>query len=286
VARLKPRLNPDVNAWWICDEGRYGFGWVDAATRLTTLTDETLTAVVDALRRYGSEEIAVLASPQMANEDLMALKRLLEHRGIRQVAFAVPPAVPGRDDDFLLRADRNPNSRGAELLGLGGDAAALLAAARAGRIRCLLIFDHDLRASGLPAADVSAALSRIETVIYAGTNANATSEAARWVLPLAAWVERDGTFTNFEGRVQRFRPAIDPVGQARPAWDLIGQILTALAGTSAGTRAEHWFREIVRTVPAFAGMSYQSIGDAGQMIAGAVSTGAPPPPGRRPQVPA
>jgi NADH-quinone oxidoreductase subunit G len=286
VARLKPRLNPDVNAWWICDEGRYGYGWVDEATRLTTLADETLTAVVDALRRHGPEETVVLASPRMANEDLMALKRLVEHRGIRQVAFAVPPAVPGQDDDFLLRADRNPNTRGAELLGLGGDAAALLAAARAGRIRCLLIFDHDLLASGLPAADVSAALSRVETVIYAGTNANATSAAARLVLPTAAWVERDGTFTNFEGRVQRFRPAVEPLGQARPAWDLIGQILTALGGTSAGTRAEHWFREIVRAVPAFAGMSYQSIGDGGQMLAGAVSSGAPPPPGHRARVPA
>ena len=148
------------------------------------------------------------------------------------------------------------------------------------------IFDHDLLASGLPAADVSAALGRIETVIYAGTNANATSAAAHWVLPTAAWVERDGTFTNFEGRVQRFRPAVEPIGQARPAWDLLGHILTSLGGTPAGTRAEHWFREIARTVPAYAGMTYQSIGDAGQMIAGAVSAGAPVPPGRRSQVPA
>jgi NADH-quinone oxidoreductase subunit G len=284
VARLKPRFNADVNTWWICDEGRYGYGWVDAATRLTILDDDTLTAVVDTLRRCAPDEIAVL--PQMANEDLMALKRLLEHRGVTQVAFAVPPVVPGHDDEFLLRADRNPNTRGAELLGLGGDVAALLSAARAGRIRCLWIFDHDLLASGVPAADVSAALGRLETLIYTGTNANATSAAAHLVLPAAAWVERDGTFTNFEGRVQRFRQAVDPMGQARPVWDLIGQILSSLGGTPAGTRAEHWFREIARTVPAFAGMTYQSIGDAGQMIAGAVSAGAPVPPGRGSRVPA
>jgi predicted molibdopterin-dependent oxidoreductase YjgC len=222
----------------------------------------------------------------MANEDLMALKRLLEHRGITQVAFAVPPAVPGQDDEFLLRADRNPNTRGAELIGFGGDVTALLSAARAGRIRCLWIFDHDLLRSGLPATDLADALGPIETVIYTGTNANATSAAARWVLPAAAWVERDGTFTNFEGRVQRFRQAVDPIGHARPVWDLLGQILSSLGGTPAGTRAEHWFREVARTVPAFAGMTYQSIGDAGQMLAGAVSTGVPVPPGRRPRVPA
>jgi predicted molibdopterin-dependent oxidoreductase YjgC len=164
--------------------------------------------------------------------------------------------------------------------------AALLSAARAGRIRCLWIFDHDLLASGVPAADVSAALGRLETLIYTGTNANATSAAAHLVLPAAAWVERDGTFTNFEGRVQRFRQAVDPMGPARPVWDLIGEILSSLGGTPAGTRAEHWFREIARTVAAFNGMTYQSIGDAGQMIAGAVSAGAPVPPGRRSRVPA
>jgi predicted molibdopterin-dependent oxidoreductase YjgC len=101
------------------------------------------------------------------------------------------------------------------------------------------------------------------------------------VLPAAAWVERDGTFTNFEGRVQRFRTSLEPAGHALPAWDLLGRVLTAIGGTPVGTRAEHWFRELTRAVPAFAGLTYQSIGDHGQMIAGATSTGAPTPPGQR-----
>jgi hypothetical protein len=58
----------------------------------------------------------------MANEDLMALQRVVEARGITQVAFDVPPAAPAEGDDFLLRADRTPNRAAAELIGLGGDA--------------------------------------------------------------------------------------------------------------------------------------------------------------------
>ena len=293
VARLKPRFNAEVNAWWLCDIGRYHYDFVDAPTRLGTPLrrnaggvtdvswDDAIAGVGEALRRYPPDQVGVLATARLPNEDLLALKRVLEARAIRQVAFDVPPAAPAQGDDFLLRADRTPNRRGAELIGLGGDAGAVLAAARAGRIKCLWVFGHDLLASGWTPAEVTEALGRVETVIFAGTNANATSERAHWVLPLATWVERDGTYTNFEGRVQRFRTAVDPVGQALPAWDVLGRVLTAIGGVPAGTRAEHWFRELARAVPAFAGLSYQSIGDHGQMIAGATSSGVPTPPGRR-----
>ncbi|TMQ24815.1 MAG: 2Fe-2S iron-sulfur cluster binding domain-containing protein [Candidatus Rokuibacteriota bacterium] len=293
VARLKPRFNAEVNAWWLCDIGRYHFDFVDAATRLTAPVrrnpggpadvtwDEAVAGVADALRRYPPEQVAVLASPQMANEDLIALRRVLETRGIREVAFDVPPTALAKDDDFLLRADRTPNRRGATLIGLGGDAGGLMAAARSGRIKCLWVFHHDLLAAGWPAAEVSRALGRIETVIFTGTNANATSERAHWVLPAAAWVEREGTFTNFEGRVQRFRTALEPLGQALPEWELLGRVLVGLGGTAAGRRAEHWFRELTGAVDAFAGMSYQSLGDLGRLVAGATASGLPTPPGQR-----
>jgi NADH-quinone oxidoreductase subunit G len=296
VARLKPRYNAEVNAWWLCDLGRYSYEPVDSPTRLTAPArrgpggvteigwDEAIAGVAEALKRHGADEIAVLASPHMANEDLMALRRLCEARGIRQVAFDVPPATPTEGDDFLLRADRAPNRRGAELIGLGGDAGAILDAARAGRVRLLWVFHHDLLAAGRPSSEIAAALGRVETVIFSGTNGSATSERAHWVLPAAAWVEREGTFTNFEGRVQRFRTATEPLGGALADWDLLGRVLAAVGAPAEASRAEHWFRALVAAVPAFAGLSYQSIGDPGQMIAGAASSGAPVPPGRRRRV--
>jgi NADH-quinone oxidoreductase subunit G len=295
VARLKPRYNGEVNAWWLCDVGRYHFGFVDEPSRLTSPVrrdaggstdagwDEAIAALADMLRRHPPEQIAVLASPLMANEDLMALRRLLEARGIRQAAFDLPPAAAAEGDDFLLRSDRTPNRRGAELIGLGGDAAGILAAAREGRLRGLWIFHHDLLTTGSQAAE---ALGRVETVVFTGTTANATSDRAHWVLPAAAWVEREGTYTNFEGRVQRFRTAVEPLGLARPEWDVLTQVLGALGETPAVSRAEHWFRVLTTAVPAFAGLTYRSLGDVGQMVAGATSSGVPAPPGRRPRVPA
>jgi predicted molibdopterin-dependent oxidoreductase YjgC len=261
----------------MCDEGRYGYGWVDAASRLQAPErrdgaggivgwDEALGGVVAALRGVSPDEIGVLASPRMANEDLFALRRVLDRLGVRQVAFRVEPATPGSQDEFLIRADKNPNTRGAELCGLDGDAAAILAAARAGRIRCLWVFRHDLFASAWPAAEVRDALARVETLIFQGTNANATSALARYRLPAAAWAEAEGTFTNFEGRVQRFRRAVEPLGEALADWEVLGRVLRGLGADLAATRAEHWFRALAGAVPAFAGMTYASLGDAGQMI--------------------
>jgi NADH-quinone oxidoreductase subunit G len=281
VARLKPRFNADVNRWWICDEGRYGFGFVDAPDRLLTPTrregatsseatwDDAIAAVSATLRRVSPDEIGVVASPKMANEDLFALRRLLEIGGIRRVAAQVPPRVPGDQDQLLIRADKHPNSLGAELLGLGGDARAVLEAARARRLRCLWIFGHDVLAAGWPEAEVAAALRAVETVVFVGTNGNRTSAVAHWVLPAAAWVERDGTYTNFEGRVQRFRQAVEPLGQALPEWDIVGRILASLGEAPTATRAEHWFRQLAAAVPAFAELSYQALGDAGGLVAGA-----------------
>ena len=278
VARLKPRFNEAVNKWWMCDEGRYGYGFVDDPSRIAMPVireagnsrevgwADAITAVAEALGRVPADQTAIVASPRMANEDLFALRTLAEARGIRQIGFRVPPRTPGYEDTFLIRADKNPNTRGAELLGFDANVAGILNAAIARRVRALVVFEHDLFDSGWAEADVRAALENVETLIFVGSNANATSARAHVVLPAAAWVERDGTFTNFEGRVQRFRPALAAIGESLPAWEILGRILTASGVPGNAARAEHWFRALAGAVPAFAGLSYQTLGDGGAMI--------------------
>ena len=282
MARLKPRFNEDVNRWWMCDEGRYGYGFVDDPSRITMPQQreagavrevgwtDAMAAVAEALGRVPADQMAIIASPKLANEDLFALRTLAEARSIRQVGFRVPPRVPGFEDDFLIRADKNPNTRGAELLGLDGNVAGSLNAAIARRVRGLIVFEHDLFDSGWAEADVRGALEALDVLVFVGTNANATSARAHLVLPASAWVERDGTFTNFEGRVQRFRPALGALGEALPAWEIIGRILAATGGETTATRAEHWFRALAGAVPAFAGLTYQNLGDQGATIQQAV----------------
>jgi NADH-quinone oxidoreductase subunit G len=286
VARLKPRFNAEVNQWWICDAGRYGFRWIDDESRLTsplarnggrqveTAWEDALAALSAALRRYRPEEIGILASPQMANEDLFLLERLADHLGARSLDFRVPPKAAGDEDDFLIRADKNPNARGAALCEVvpapgGLDAHGILTAAAAGRIKLLWVLHHDLFQSAWAEGDVRAALDGAETLVFQGTNANAVSLRAQLVLPSAAYAEREGTFTNFEGRVQRFRAALEPLGEARPDWRILAQLGQSLGATHpafAAERSEQIFAALAAAVPAFAGMSYRALGDAGAMV--------------------
>jgi len=246
---------------------------VDDASRVTTPVwrsepvpwDTAIAEVTRALGRHAPDAVGVVASPKMPNEDLMAVRRLAEALGTRQVGFRVPPRTPGDQDDLLIRADKNPNTRAAELIGLDGDVAGILTAARSGRIKALWVFGHDLFDSAWLESDVTLALGALETLIFTGTNAGRTSALAHLVLPATAWVERDGTFTNWEGRVQRFRPAVEPLGEALPEWDIVGRVLGMLGHAASATRAEHWFVDLAANVEAFRGMTYQSIGETGRM---------------------
>ena len=282
VLRLKPRYNADVNQWWMCDDGRYGFRWIDDDSRLLAPTrraagkdvslgwDAAVTALVEALKRYRPEEIGILASPQMSNEDLFALQRIAAQLGIGGIDHRVPPRAPGDEDSLLIRADKSPNRRGAELIGLGqADGHAILGGARQRRVKLLWVFQHDLLDSGWAQADVTAALAAAEMVVFQGPSANATSAGAHLVLPSAAYVEREGTFTNFQGRVQRFRTVMEPLGEAMADWSILGRVGRALGGTDpvfAATRAEQVFAGLAGQVPVFSGMSYRGLRDAGQVV--------------------
>ena len=292
VVRLKPRFNADVNEWWMCDTGRYGFADVDAPTRLIAprLVDagsarevewaEAVGYLAARLGAAGSTGIGVLLSAGLPNEDLWLARRLFrEALGVELVDTRVPPRVPGVGDDFLISADKQPNTRGATLLGVGGadpaaglsgdgsrDGAPVLEAAQAGRLQLLWIFGHDLLESGWAEAAVKAALDRVGCLVYQGPNANRTSARAQVVLPSAAWVEREGTYTNLAGRVQRFWRAVPPLGAARPDWEILAEVARALGHAWRPTRAEHLFREIAAAVPAFAGLSYRTLGDQGARV--------------------
>jgi NADH-quinone oxidoreductase subunit G len=282
VARLKPRYNPHVNDWWICDAGRYGFGSIDQG-RITfpqlreggslreVTWQEALALLIDRLRAYGPDEIGLLASPEMTNEELFLIRRLAETLGVKNLDFQVPPREPGDEDDFLLRADKNPNTRGAEAIGLwpadrGLDAWEMLEALRREQLKCLWVFHHDVTRCGWPEGAVLEALQAAQCLIYTGSNVNGMTERAHLVLPAATYAEKDGTFTNFGGRVQRIRKALPPLGDSRAGWEILGECLEALNAGPKPNRPEEVFRALAHAVPAFAGLTYRDLGEYGLML--------------------
>ena len=300
VLRIKPRYNADVNQWWLCDAGRYGFAWVDqqrlvqvrgplpttdqnsdtalpseATAEMTwerALSDIAQALNADAVKADGSR-IGVIASHQLTCEDLFLIRHVFRDALGAQVTTAVPEE-PGDSDEFLIKGDKNPNTLGATLLGLTGDgatdAAQLLEQGLAGQLDVLWIFGHDLM-TYFGETKVRALCQQVPLVVYSGTNENPTASLADWCLPAAAYVEQDGTFVNCHGRVQRIGRAFPPLDGAREDWRFLLQLAQQLGLAADWQELEDVFMALAAAEDAFQGMSYESIGWLGADLATADS---------------
>jgi NADH-quinone oxidoreductase subunit G len=89
----------------------------------------------------------------------------------------------------------------------------------------------------------------------------ATAEQADVVLPAQSFVEREGSFTTGEGRVQRFYPAVPPQGETRPDWWITSSLGARLSSLAVPVSAAACMDEIATAVPAYAGISYQALAE-------------------------
>ena len=143
--------------------------------------------------------------------------------GLPQIGYRNPWEQEGFQDDFLIRADKHPNSRGAEEMGLRADVKDILDKASKGEIKVLYVISHDLNND-----QAQQMLQQTEYIIFQGTHWNSTAELAEVVLPTATFAEKDGTFTNFEGRLQRFRQAFLPLADSKPDHEIFAQLARQL----------------------------------------------------------
>ncbi len=231
ILRFKPRPNPHVNAFWLCDDGRYGYPFIDdRRLRYATLREEgavrqlylkdALDRLADWLRTALAGRTAYILSADASNEELFAARKLLRDAlGIRCLLPATGLRT-GDVDDFLICEDKHPNTRGARtIFGLGENDPVSpdgLDAAGGGEPPSLLMVNR----AELPDPLRNKLLAAGTRLAFLGTNDNATAAAAHLVIPLAVFAEQAGTFTNIAGRVQKFDLAVAPLGDAAPEWSV------------------------------------------------------------------
>ena len=269
VMRQTPRDNEDVNQCWMCDYGRLQYKFINDPKRLQAPLvhqqpaewQEALGQAVQALR--GAQgAIAAVGSARATTEELFLFNRLA-----RQVLGAsLVDCVPrqGEADHLLLNADRNANSRGALLTGaaaqpLGSQLGAIATGVREGRIKALLVLGEDLTKCGIGPE----LLAQLETLVVIDILPNATVAAAQVVLPGVSFAEKRGSFINAKGRLQRLNPAMQPVGEARPEWQILAALLRALDPAEDFSTLEGVFVQLAQEHPALAGLSLSRIGDQG-----------------------
>ncbi len=271
LVRLRPRSNADVNQFFMCDYGRLNYRWMNRQDRVEAPLvrqgdrfgaadwDVATAAAAAAIR---GKKVVALVSPNLSNEAMWMIARLVEKtggRGVFRVETGPEAPLPGVPN-LALRADRAANVRAAELFGFQRTDAPL---AGLGGGEVLVIADDDLE--GIDPL----ALASVGAVVVVGTVLPATARQAMVVLPTANMSEEEGTFTNVAGRVQRFLQAKQAPGMARPTWWALADLLTALGDPANYFLASEVFAALAKARPEFAGMTYDSLGMRGAVIAGA-----------------
>ena len=156
------------------------------------------------------------------------------------------------------------------MLGLAGsdtpDARRIVDEALAGNLDVLWVAGHDL-VELFGEENIRKLREKVGLFVFSGTNENATAPLAHWVLPSAAYVEKDGTFVNCHGRLQRIGRAFAPVGDSREDWRILLDLAGRLGLGFDWRDPERIFLALAEAEPSFTELSYKAIGAQGVDVA-------------------
>jgi len=277
VFRVTPRQNDAVNSSWMPDSHRLAFHSIHSDTRLSDSMVKTegvhevvnytdaINATADALEQFEGSEIAIIASGRQTNEELFLTQSISNALSTSQLAIV---ARNGESDGKLISEDRNPNTTGATIIFNQDNPSAQLAdiqsKIQAGNIKALIVLSEDLTAdAGIPKEQ----LSKLELLVYAGTHAHQTADAADIIIPTASFAEKRGTMVNVSGRLQRLNAALIPPGNSQDDWEVLRDLYSLITGEKkTAYMIEDVFKQMVTAHDEFNDLTLSKIGDLGIII--------------------
>jgi NADH-quinone oxidoreductase subunit G len=263
LIRFTPRLNPEVNGYWMCDIGRFDYHWIEGDDRLRRplMRDEAgvqqpvsweallpaLAGRLDALRASDPSGIRFLLSAHASHEELFLFGRLAEELSAGQnpanllaVGWSFRVKEQPAATRFKVAAVDAPNVNGARLYGLApgmvgepqvaADLGALKAAVTEGRVRMLYVFDPGPADSLGDTRWIVEARTQgqLPFLVVQGVLLTDLARAADFVLPGASWVEKEASYTNEQGTLQGTARAFPPPAGARDDWETVVALARAL----------------------------------------------------------
>ncbi len=234
--RYRPRENPAVNRYWMCDQGMLSYPRAIEGRLLAAhvggddaTVSEALQAATTQLKghEHDPERVAVVLSAQHCCEDNLAMLALArECIGTSQL-FVTGRAF-GEGDEVLRSEDHNPNRLGCQQL----------AAPHALRPFAELLaeleqdaFDFVLSLGAEHDVDEKAAkqeLSRLKGFVVIASNEGPLVTAAHIAIPACAWAETAGTYVGRAGLAQKAEAVLQPRGEAREGWELVAALGEAM----------------------------------------------------------
>ena len=209
IYRFRPRLNQQVNGYFMCDAGRMTYK-LENENRLNTpqvLGKETsLNETVEALRRTFSQaqKTVLLLSPNCSLEQMQAVKKFAATFNTVLSGYSDGYINTGDGDDFLIQDDKSANRAAFDLLGIESSKPAFEAALEGAEL--LVSFQNDL-CNSLDDAALAIIQEKIK-IVYIGSYQNRFSEKASIILPVASYSEDTGTLINADNILQRYETAV------------------------------------------------------------------------------
>ena len=293
IHRIRPRENQQAQGWFICDEGRFDYAYVNAADRLDqprarltgagqspaaweNVIPSLRSELVDLAKGNGGA-IAGVISPMLTVEEAFLFAKFI--KGLSADARLYLGWVPtvGADEQFpqdrkgnpvgavkfTIRAEKCPNRRGVEeiLQHFHGEVLGF---------NRLLADAKDLKALYLTAAysprlgpwlteEQTRTLAQVPLLVVQDLAPTPISEAARFVIPAATFAEKDGCYVNHANLAQQLHWAVRPGSIGRTD----GQVLLDLLERRGLIQAAAVRQELAREAPYFAPLAVGDLGEYG-----------------------
>ena len=299
IRRYKPRFNPEVNDYWICDFGRGSYQRYQESERLLAPRrkgqngdaeriswKEALDTLYRHLYQAEEERVGFLCSGHLSTEEAFLLGQIAHRFDSSWRAVWVEPG-PERNiptpAGTVTGREAAPNRRGAEMAGLralvgspSGDD--FLSGDVASSCKVLVVADGD-PGSRAHSPDAVERLRRARFLTVIGWAESPLSRVADLALPLATHAEKEGTFVNTQWRLQRFERACPPQGGARTGTEFLTDLLDRFDGGWEGLTTSQVFAQLAETLGR-SELTYEEIPARGvRLLAEAEQdvTGQPPP---------
>lgn len=278
IGRIKPLYHPDVNQWWMCDDGRLFYHEYEKIERLhqpqikndqghrDVNWQEALQYAVENLSKFSPNEIAAVGNGFATNEENYLLKHIFLN-GLKVKTIGICDYYIREQDvvypGFTIKGEKLPNWQGAvDVLGSEITLSRILKKIEKGEIKALYFLGGDPRFK-LSENEVKT-LSKLEFLVVQDIKQSALTAISHLLLPGSGTYEKEGTYTNYQGRVQRIRAATMPPGLARRDFDILRELGQRM-GIKIPLHPRGLFAHLSGDIKGYQGMDYASLSDGGML---------------------
>lgn len=308
ILRITPRNNLHVNKYWIRDDARLSYDFVNKNRITKPLLnidgifeevdwETAIKQTANKLENFSGEKIVYVASSKATNEDNYIFNKFANEISNTNNIVYFSHTDDSRKDDLLGVSDMTPNTKGVEELGISSNSQIkpeeLADKLKNGEIRAMYVMEEDFE----DYPEILANLDKLSLLIVHAYNSNKKIvQIADVVLPTSTFAEIEGTFTNLQGRVQHFTPAIvtkenyrfmgmkmsrlDKFGadndrwtnheirDSKQSWKILQKIALAFGKEWNYTKSSQIFDEIANTFTNFNDMDYKKLDEYQGLVLG------------------